>query len=296
MTGMTGIVPILLTPFAADGSIDEESLGREIDMALNTGVDGLGIAIGSEIFKLTPHERLHLLRLTVDRVAGAVPIVMNTSAPGTDVAVELSVAAAQAGATRLMIWPPDFFATGPDSVVEHLSRVADATGLPIILQDVPQSPIAPGLAMRIAAEVQQVDTIKVETQPNVEQVRAMVDTAGDKLTILGGAGGGTLIEEFRRGARGTMPFASQSAEFVALWQALQNGDYATAEDIMERRILPVSRLGFQGRDLFYHVHKALLKRDGIFETTLVRMPTHTPDAQTLSEIAHLIARPEIKQT
>lgn len=290
MTGITGIVPILLTPFHADETIDHASLHRQVDMVLNAGVHGLGIAIGSEIFKLTPAERIDMLRRVADQVAGAVPVVMNTSAPGTELAVRLAADAAQAGATRLMIWPPDFFPTGPDAVVVHLSRIAAETGLPIILQDVPQSPISPALALRIAEDVPLVDTIKVETQPTVEQVGAMVRAAGDRLTILGGAGGGTLIEEFRRGARGTMPFASQSQDFMAVWTALETGDMATAQDIIETRILPVSRLGFQGRDLFYHVHKALLVQQTLFETATVRMPTALPDDITRHEIDGLLAR------
>lgn len=290
MTGITGIVPILLTPFDQAEAIDYHSLRLEIDLALKAGVHGIGIAIGSEVFKLTQAERLHLLRAVVDQVAGAVPVVMNTSAPGTAVAVQLAVEAAEAGATRLMIWPPDFFATGPDSVALHLERIAGASGLPIILQDVPQSPISPGLALRIAESVPLVDTIKVETQPNVEQVDAMVRAVGDRLTILGGAGGGTLLEEFRRGARGTMPFASQSREFMAVWSALQNGNETEAEAIIEHQILPISRLGFQGRDLFYHVHKAILQRAGVFRDATVRTPTHRPDATTRAEIDRLLDR------
>jgi 4-hydroxy-tetrahydrodipicolinate synthase len=239
---------------------------------------------------MPPPERIDMLRRVADQVAGAVPVVMNTSAPGTELAVRLAADAAQAGATRLMIWPPDFFPTGPDAVVVHLSRIAAETGLPIILQDVPQSPISPALALRIAEDVPLVDTIKVETQPTVEQVGAMVRAAGDRLTILGGAGGGTLIEEFRRGARGTMPFASQSQDFMAVWTALETGDMATAQDIIESRILPVSRLGFQGRDLFYHVHKALLVQQTLFETATVRMPTALPDDITRHEIDGLLAR------
>lgn len=290
MTGITGIVPILLTPFHADETIDYDSLRLEVEMALKAGVHGIGIAIGSEIFKLSPAERIEMLRNVADQVAGEIPIVMNTSAPGTSVAVRVAVEAAEAGATRLMIWPPDFFPTGPDAVVTHLSRIAAETGLPIILQDVPQSPIPPALALRIAEAVPLVDTIKVETQPTVQQVGAMVQAAGDRLTILGGAGGGTLVEEFRRGARGTMPFASQSQDFMAVWAALQAGNQGEAEDIIETRILPVSRLGFQGRDLFYHVHKAILQRAKIFRNTIVRMPTFIPDDVTRQEIDRLLER------
>ena len=290
MTGLTGIVPILLTPFSDDEAIDYESLHREVDMTLRAGVDGLGFAIGSEIFKLTPEERLTMLRSVVDQVSGEVPIIMNTSAPGTEVAVRLALEAAKIGATRLMIWPPDFFPTGPDAVVTHLARIADASSLPIILQDVPQSPISPALARRIANTVPLVDTIKVETQPNVEQVDAMAKAVGDRLSILGGAGGGTLVEEFRRGAKGTMPFASQSNEFVAVWKALQTGDFDTAENIIESSILPVSRLGFQGRELFYHVHKTLLMRRGILQSVKVRMPTDEPNETTQMEIDRLMDR------
>jgi 4-hydroxy-tetrahydrodipicolinate synthase len=290
MKGLTGIVPILLTPFASDESIDFVSLRSEVDMVLGAGVHGIGIAIGSEVFKLTPSERLQVLRAVVDQVSGEVPIIMNTSAAGTEVAVQLAVEAAEIGATRLMIWPPDFFPTGPDSVVTHLARIASASSLPIVLQDVPQSPISPALALRIANTVPLVDTIKVETQPNVEQVDTMAKSIGNRLSILGGAGGGTLVEEFRRGAEGTMPFASQSHEFMAVWTALQAGDMDTAQNIIESSVLPVSRLGFQGRDLFYHVHKAILVRKGVFQTAKVRMPTAEPDQITQTEIDRLMDR------
>jgi len=90
VSGISGIVPILLTPFRQDGKIDFESLRREVDMSLDAGVHGIGIAIGSEIFKLTHAERLQMLGAVADQVAGAVPLVMNTSAPGTQVAVQLA--------------------------------------------------------------------------------------------------------------------------------------------------------------------------------------------------------------
>lgn len=290
MTGLTGIVPILLTPFRADMAIDYESLRLEIEATLATGVHGIGIAIGSEIFKLTQCERREMLRAVVDQVEGRVPVIMNTSAPGTAPAVELASDAAEAGASRLMIWPPDFFALGPDPVIDHLSRIAEAAPLPIILQDVPQAPISPALALRIAEAVPQVDTIKVETNPTVAQVGAMVAAVGDKLTVLGGAGGGTLVEEYRRGARGTMPFASQAAQFMQVWQALEAGDETRAATLIETEILPVSRLGFQSGDMFYHVHKALLCQAGIFRRAAVRPPTAEPDATTRSELAGLLAR------
>ncbi|MGQ7843772.1 dihydrodipicolinate synthase family protein [Granulosicoccus sp. 3-233] len=290
MTGMEGIIPILLTPFNDDLSIDYASLEREVEATLGAGVHGIGIAIGSEIFKLTPKERGEILRAVAKQVDRRVPVIMNTSAPGTAPAVQLAIEAAEAGATRLMIWPPDFFACGAESVIDHLRRIADAVSLPIVLQDVPQAPISPALALRIAEAVPLVDTIKVETQPTVAQVAAMTAAVGEQLTILGGAGGGTIVEEYRRGARGTMPFASQAQDFMQIWNCLNEGKSEQAAEIVENRILPVSRLGFQSADLFYHVHKAILCEANQFDRATVRPPTALPDSVTAKEIEQLVER------
>lgn len=290
MSGIEGIVPILLTPFDKDYSIDSVSLQREVDATLAAGVHGIGIAIGSEIFKLTPEERCRTLRLVADRIASSVPLIMNVSAPGTAPAVQLAREAADAGATRLMIWPPDFFPSTADAVIEHLQQICDAVALPIVLQDVPQAPITVALAKRIAEELPLVDTIKVETQPTVAQVHAMTAAVGDRLTVLGGAGGGTIVEEYCRGARGTMPFASQAREFMQVWNCLEAGDMEQAAATVESRILPVSRLGFQSGDLFYHVHKAILHKEGVFAGPTVRPPTALPDSITESEIQQLLNR------
>ncbi len=292
MSGLEGIVPILLTPFDTEDRIDFDSLAREVDETLDAGVHGVGVAIGSEVFKLTRDEKTALLSAVVKQVDGQVPVIMNTSAPGTAVAVELARDAKDAGADRLMIWPPDFFPADAESVTRHIYAIASATGLPIILQDVPQSPIPPALALAIADRVPQVDTIKVETQPTVAQAARMASAAGTRLAVLGGAGGGTLIEEYRRGARGTMPFASQAGEFMAVWNCLEAGDEDGAETILENCILPVSRLGFQSGDMFYHVHKAILQRRGVFDTAVVRAPTCPPDEISCGELNRLLDRLE----
>lgn len=290
MSGLQGIVPILLTPFDATDGIDFDSLTREVEETLDAGVHGIGVAIGSEVFKLNRDERRVLLSAVVKQVAGRVPVIMNTSAPGTAVAVELATDAKEAGADRLMIWPPDFFPADAEAVTRHLHAIASATNLNIILQDVPQAPIPPALALAIAEQVPQVDTIKVETLPTVAQAERMATAVGSRLCVLGGAGGGTLIEEYRRGARGTMPFASQAREFMAVWSCLEAGDEVGAEKVLEDRILPVSRLGFQSGDLFFHLHKAILQRRGVFNTVVVRAPTSPPDETTLGEMNRLLDR------
>ena len=60
---MRGVYPILLTPFDENSQIDEESLRRLIDFNLDAGVHGLGVALGSEVYKLTEAERVQMTRM-----------------------------------------------------------------------------------------------------------------------------------------------------------------------------------------------------------------------------------------
>jgi 4-hydroxy-tetrahydrodipicolinate synthase len=116
----------------------------------------------------------------------------------------------------------------------------------------------------------------------------MVATAGDRLTIFGGAGGGYFIEELQRGSSGTMPFCSQPEAFVEIWNLCQDGDTGAARDVFNRMIAPIAHVSGQGNGIYYHVHKEILRRRGVIRTAKVRSPAPPVDAQTRQEIETLI--------
>jgi 4-hydroxy-tetrahydrodipicolinate synthase len=287
---MQGVFPILVTPFDDAGGIDEESLKSLIEFNLAAGVHGLGVAIGSEMFKFTEAERAQVTRCVVDQVRGRVPVVINTGANGTDLAVYYSRGARDAGADALMILPPAFLPAGPAEVLDYFRAIDAAVALPIFLQDTPAAPIPPALALRIADACENVRYIKVETLPVVPKVADMVRHVGDRLTVFGGAGGSYFIEELRRGALGTMPFCSQPAAFLEVWHRQRRGDEAGARALFDATIMPVNRLAAQNGDLFYHVHKHLLVRQGVIRCAKVRGPTVTLDDATRQELEQLAER------
>jgi 4-hydroxy-tetrahydrodipicolinate synthase len=252
-------------------------------------VHGLGVALGSEIFKFNEAERAQITAATVKAVNRRVPVIINSGAAGTDLAVFYSRAAEAAGADALMVIPPSFMPVSSEEIFDYYRAIDAAVGIPIILQDVPQGPISPGLALRIADACKNVRYIKVETQPVTGKVQAMADAVGERLTIFGGAGGSYFIEELRRGAHGTMPFCSQPADFVAVWDAFQRGDEAAARQRFDATIMAVNRLGNQGGDIFYAIHKQLLVRRGIIRNAFVRSPTTAVDPITQREIDELLA-------
>ena len=285
-----GVIPILVTPFHADGTVDEESMANLVEFNIRAGVHALGVALGSEIFKLNEAERAQVTRCVIKAAAGRIPIVINSGAAGTDLAVFYSKSAEALGADALMVIPPSFFPVGPDEILDYYKAIDTAVGIPIVLQDVPQAPIPPGLALKIADSCRNVKFIKVETLPVAGKVAAMVETAGSRLTVFGGAGGGYFIEEMRRGALGTMPFCSQPGAFVDVWNAFQRGDHAQARKIFDSTVMAPIRLGGQGGDIFYYLHKQLLVRQGVIKTSIVRSPTTPIDAITRREIDDLIAQ------
>ena len=117
----------------------------------------------------------------------------------------------------------------------------------------------------------------------------MAAAVKDRLVIFGGAGGGYFIEELRRGARGTMPFCSPPAQFVEVWNLFRKGHEAGARKVFDTAFTVFMRLGDQGGDVFYHLHKQLLVRRGVIRHAYVRSPTIAVDPVTQREIDELIA-------
>lgn len=289
MHTIEGVVPILITPFFDDGRIDEASLRSLIDFNIAAGIHGLGVALGSEVFKFSEAERAEIVRIVVSQTNKRVPVIINTGAAGTHLAVQHAIAAEKGGADALMIMPPTFFPVGADEIFDYYSAIDAAVSIPMILQDIPQAPISPGLALRLADSCRNIRYIKVETLPMTQKVADMAKSVAGRLTIFGGAGGVYFIEELRRGARGTMPFCSQPAEYVAVWNLFNQGDERGARKVFNDAFIGMNRLGGQGGDLFYHAHKQLLVRRGIIRTAHVRGPTMKLDPLTQREIDDVLA-------
>ncbi|MFT3723336.1 MAG: dihydrodipicolinate synthase family protein [Hyphomonadaceae bacterium] len=283
-----GVVPILLCPFRDDGRFDAESMERQVEYNIAAGVHGLGLAIASEMFKFNEAERAELIAFTASTIKKRTPLIVNASAPGSDLAVHYAKLAAKQGADVLMIYPPTFLPAGVEEIVDYYRRIASAVDIPIVLQDVVQAPISAAVALRIADTCDNVKYIKVESVPVTAKVAAMTAAAGDRLTVFGGAGGGFFIEEMRRGARGTMPFSTQPSEFLEVWNLFRRGDRVGARAFFDANIMAVNRLALQEADVFYHLHKRLFVRMGIFKSAQVRSPTMVLDSVTLREIEELI--------
>ena len=94
---MRGVYPILSTPFDKDGKIVFDDLENQVEWIIQQGVQGIGIAMASEVFKFTESERDAVLKSVVATANGRVKVVMNTGAEGTDATIHYSQSSRRAG-------------------------------------------------------------------------------------------------------------------------------------------------------------------------------------------------------
>ena len=289
LPALHGVVPILVTPFDKAGRVDPESLRREVEFAIDAGVHGLGIALGSEVYKLADDERDLVLATVVDQARGRVPVVMNTGAPATDLAVRYSQQAEAAGVGAVMCTPPG---PGlPAGEVRHYYRaISDAVSIPVMVQDTAANHVPAALLRSIAEAAERVRYAKVESSPPARRVYDAVQACGALVAVFGGAGGGALLEELRRGSIGTMPWPSTPAAFVRVWDHWRAGDRAAALRVFEERLAPLLRLGVQGLGGGHLLHKELLRRQGVIASAHVRRPAEDVEPPFWEELDEVCDR------
>jgi len=285
-----GVYPILATPFRADGSIDYGSLDRLIDYTLEQGAHGLGLfGNASEGYTLLQEERVSLLKHIVQRVNGRVPLVVSSGHTGTDAAALLSREAEDLGANALMVLPPYLLKPDGDGLLHYFDVISKAVNIPIMVQD---APLMTGVAMpapllvRMANEIEHVTMAKVEAPPTAPKITAL-KKAGSKLTIFGGLNAQFLIEEFERGAVGSMPNNDIPGVFVKIWNHLECGDKAAAWALFARA-LPLIRFELQPGLGVSAMKQNMVKR-GILECARVRHPTATLNGEGVQELETLRA-------
>ncbi len=283
---MTGVYPILSTPFDSQGRIVFEDLRRQVDWMIECGVHGLGIAVASEVYKLNESERDEVLKAVVDQANGRAKVVMNTGAEGTDTAIYYSQRAQELGADALMIRPTSFIPTVEQEHITYFEKIAEAVNIPIFLQDQGTAQVGPGMAAECARRHENLCYIKVETPPTVPRMaQTQKLSEGTGLILFGGAGGAFVLEEFRRGSIGTMPGSTLPDVFVRVWDMWQSGDEEGATTEFSRFATLVRTLA-QGQGLANWIYKHIMVRRGVFEpaSAFARHPSLKPDDAHLAEI------------
>jgi 2-keto-3-deoxy-L-arabinonate dehydratase len=287
-----GVFPVAPTPFTETGDLDLDGQRRVLDCMIDQGVDGICILANySEQFLLTDAERDTLTELCLGHVAGRVPVIVTTSHFSTRIAAERARKAAAAGAQMLMLMPP-YHGTGlradETGMIEHFARVAEAAGIPIMVQDAPLSgvPLPVPFLIRLARAVPLVRYVKIEVPGAAAKLRGLIEAGGGAIEgPFDGEESITLMADLDAGATGTMSSALLPDLIKPVVEHHRAGRRAEAAAAYAR-ILPL--INYENRQCGLRAAKTVMAAGGVIASDAVRHPLeplHPATRAGLLEIA-----------
>ncbi len=187
-TIFTGAGVAIVTPMNADGSINFEQFGKNIDYQIENGTDAI-IVCGTtgEASTMSDEEHIECIRYCVKRTAKRVPVIAGTGSNDTAYAVALSKEAEAAGVDALLVVTPYYNKASQRGLVAHFTAIADAVNIPIILYNIPGRT---GVNMAVdtiktLSEHKNICAVK-EASGNIGYVAKLAAACGDKIDIYSG--------------------------------------------------------------------------------------------------------------
>ena len=240
-TIFTGMASAIVTPMNNDLTVDYEALGRFIDFQIENGINAI-VAVGTtgESATLEASEQKEVIRFTVERVAGRVPVIAGVGTNNTAHVLENVKNACEVGADALLVVTPYYNKATQNGLIAHFTAIADASTVPVVLYNVPGRTGCNILPKTVAklAEHERIVAIK-EATGNMAQMVEIMALCGDKIDVYSGEDALT-VPMMAMGAAGTISVLSNVVpkESVAMTDAAKAGDFETASR-WQCRLLPL---------------------------------------------------------
>ncbi|MBP3718575.1 MAG: 4-hydroxy-tetrahydrodipicolinate synthase [Eubacterium sp.] len=179
----------LVTPFLQNGDVDYEGLRRLVDFHVEHKTDAI-IVCGTtgESATQSVEEHLESISVVAEQANGRIPVIAGAGSNDTNTAIEISQESEKCGVDGLLIVTPYYNKCTQGGLVQHYTKVAESTDLPIIMYNVPSRTgcnILPATAVKIAKEVDNIVAIK-EASGNISQVAELAALANGCIDIYSG--------------------------------------------------------------------------------------------------------------
>ena len=291
MTRYSGIWPVAPTPFHEDGRIDLEGMKRVLDCLIDQGADGICVLANfSEQFLISDAERETLARLSVEHVAGRVPVIVTISHYATQIVVERARFAKDLDADIVMMMPPYHGALlkgTPEQSFEQFAAVGEV-GIPIMVQDAPLSGVdlPVSLLVRMAREIEAVKLFKIECPRAANKIRALIEAGGDAIEgPFDGEEGITLLADLDAGATGSMTSGMIVDQIKPVLTKHHAGDVAGATEAYGRVAMAINH---ENRQCGWQSCKAAMVEGGVIRSEFCRHPIAPLHPAIRSRLLNLI--------
>lgn len=233
------MVTAMVTPFRADGSLDLDGAQSLAQHLVDAGNDGLVISgTTGESPTTTDEEKGRLLRAVVEAVGDRATVIAGVGTNDTAHTIESAKQAEAAGAHALLVVSPYYSRPPQAGLVDHFTRVADATGLPSMLYDIP---------VRTGVPIHTDTLIRLAEHPRIVAVKDAKDDIAETSWVLARTDlayyCGTDMLNLPWLAIGAVGFVSvvshvATPQLVEMLEAWDAGDVSSARTI-HRALLPV---------------------------------------------------------
>ena len=287
-----GVLPVLQTPYDSNDEIDKETLQREVKWVLEQGADGVTTGMVTEILRLSPAERMNLHEIVSETTnENDALTVLSAGSESLKQSILYVKHAESCRADAVMVNPPLTTSLGDEDLYGYYGSLLDATEIPMIIQDASGyigRPLSIELQVKLLDNYGSRVYFKPEAVPIGPRLTIFMEATEGRARVFEGSGGGALIDTFPRGLVGTMPGADLTWALVALWRALQEGDWNLV-DLIAGPLANLISLE-HSLDAYLAIEKYLLVKQGIFKSAKVREPVgYRMDDRTRANVDRLFA-------
>jgi len=281
-----GAMVALVTPFR-DDRIDRPAVKKLVDYMIENGIDAI-IPCGTtgESATLSHQEHDEMIEITLELVAGRVPVIAGTGSNSTKEAIRLTRHAAQAGAQAALLITPYYNRPTQEGLYRHFRAISEASDLPLIPYNVPARTgvnLLPPTVARLA-ELKNIIGIK-EASGSLPQAMEIIALCPQNFLLLSGE---DLLNLplYAIGARGTISvIANVAPQLVSgLYDAFAAGKLQEA-NFLNRNLFDLNRI------LFVETNpipvKAALAMMGMIGPE-IRLPLTEPAPENKSKIRNVL--------
>jgi 4-hydroxy-tetrahydrodipicolinate synthase len=279
----TGCGTALITPFAADGSVDEGSLRRLVKRQIEAGINFL-VPCGTtgESPTLTRREHLRVVEITLEEAKGKVPVLGGAGGYNTAEVIELAGELRHLGVDGILSVTPYYNKPTQEGLYQHFKAIATAVPLPMVVYSVQGRTgvnVEPATLRRLA-EIENIVGVK-EASGNISQMASVVHQVPERFNVLSGDDAIT-IPLIALGGRGIISVVSNEipGEMTRLARLAMEGNFAGAR-ALQRKWLPLMEVNFVESNPI--PVKAAMAMMGLCEAVW-RLPMTPPSEQNHAKI------------
>jgi len=238
-----GSLVAMITPFRENGKVDEKGINELVEFHIKNGTDGI-VPCGTtgESPTLSHEEHKRVVEITINAVAGRVPVIAGTGSNSTWEAMDLTSHAKEVGADGALIVVPYYNKPTQKGLYMHYKEIAENIDIPIIVYNVPSRTGVNLLPETLAelAELKNIVAVK-EASGDLEQMARIVELCGDKITLLSGDDK-LILPVLSIGGAGVISVVANiiPADVANMVRQFEQGNYKTARELFISKIYPLS--------------------------------------------------------